>query len=295
MGAECVLARMVHEATVTRIFTPVELGEILQHRAYTATGQVNTALTKKAAVQAIGIRPGSRHDGPELAYRCEDFDPNSHQLVADALDAIKWAILFAGWTTSDEVASAWTDTFLRLLRVRRGQVPAIKTYYLAASWKLAMDMRSGISFDVSSEDIRKDRDFMSEHFDTYYHGRTEDNDHGKGKGKGRGKRDKGRRHSRSRERRNRRALEDRPPAQQRALKDRSPSRRRGRSDSRGPYGADRRKPSGGHPTYHKKDKNGKEICQNFNKDKCNNAACKRSHACTICQTKNCKNITCPQR
>ena len=42
LGAEAVLARLLHEHTSSKHYTPLKLGEVLQARAYTASGQVNT-------------------------------------------------------------------------------------------------------------------------------------------------------------------------------------------------------------------------------------------------------------
>ena len=54
LGAEEVLARLRHELTESRIFTPLGLGEILQRRAFTAQGQVNPFLAKAKENKTLG-------------------------------------------------------------------------------------------------------------------------------------------------------------------------------------------------------------------------------------------------
>ena len=56
-GAEPILARMWHEHTKSKMYTPVTLGEILAKRTFTATGEVNyLALPKSNG----GNQPGSQ-------------------------------------------------------------------------------------------------------------------------------------------------------------------------------------------------------------------------------------------
>ena len=42
LGSEAILARLLHEATVSRLFTPVSLGEIFRNRANSSSGLVNS-------------------------------------------------------------------------------------------------------------------------------------------------------------------------------------------------------------------------------------------------------------
>lgn len=41
LGSECVVARMWREHNVSKLYTPVGLGEIIQRRSFTASGDVN--------------------------------------------------------------------------------------------------------------------------------------------------------------------------------------------------------------------------------------------------------------
>jgi len=47
LGAEKIIARMWHEHVTTKCYTGVTLGELLQHRHFTATGRVNNRATDK--------------------------------------------------------------------------------------------------------------------------------------------------------------------------------------------------------------------------------------------------------
>ena len=64
---------MLHEATVSRLFTPVSFGEILKVRAYTAGGLINPLAAKRNDDKSLGFhRVG---DSAELVSAEVRFDP----------------------------------------------------------------------------------------------------------------------------------------------------------------------------------------------------------------------------
>ena len=188
VGADKVLARMVHEFSTTRNFTPVELGEIIHIHHFTATGQVNMPATRRDALRPVGWIPGNSSEAPQLAFREAVADPRGFWQVTDALQAIKWAIVFAGWTEDDYVAGAWTDFFANMMRTRPGQLEAIKSFYHASACMLALKMRDGDPFATASADIIADRNEHQQFFDNFMPERKSSVGEDKGKGKGKGKR-----------------------------------------------------------------------------------------------------------
>ena len=54
IGSEVVLARLLHEATVARLFTPLRLGEVLKNRAYASSGLVYQLAIKRSEDQVLG-------------------------------------------------------------------------------------------------------------------------------------------------------------------------------------------------------------------------------------------------
>ena len=162
LGAEATLAKMLHELLVTRIFNPVPLGEILQSRAFTATGQVNPWLAKSKNTKALGItaEPGG---GFEFAVEEKELMPGTQWSLLDALEAQKWAYVWATYTT-DEDAELWVAFFRKEIRLRPNQVELVRVMYEAASWRLALAMRTGQTFSEASAELRQDsvwrRDFM---------------------------------------------------------------------------------------------------------------------------------------
>ena len=70
LGAESVLARIHHEITISKLFTPVALGEILQKRTFQASGR-RTQRSGQKGGQAhyvhCGQRPTDRHRRADVA------------------------------------------------------------------------------------------------------------------------------------------------------------------------------------------------------------------------------------
>ena len=55
-GADFVTARLLQEATASRLFTPVSLDEILKARAYTAGGLLNPPASKRNDDKPLGCK-----------------------------------------------------------------------------------------------------------------------------------------------------------------------------------------------------------------------------------------------
>ena len=137
LGAESVLARMLHESTATRFFTPVSLGEILKARAYSSNGLINPPATQRSDEQTLGWK--RTWDTAELTTTVDKFEPKSAWAIIDGLEAIKWSYSWAGYGT-DVVADALVSPFIRLVRQRPQELDAVKSLYEASAWELCMLM-----------------------------------------------------------------------------------------------------------------------------------------------------------
>ena len=262
LGAEAVLARLLHELNVTRMFTPLGLGEILKSRAYSANGQVNNLATRRT--DTLGIVRGAT-SGFEIVDQDRPFLPDSVWGVLDGLESVKWAFTWAGYGT-DEDSEVWVSYFRGLTRLRPQHLDFVRSFYDAASWRLCLDMRGGLSFAAASQAIVSDAGFRDDYDATYRpdrrRGRNERDDRGRDRSRrGRGDRDRA----------------DRPRRGAEANRD------------RGEAPAVRMDESRWHKTH-----NGKDICKNFNRGRCRLDACRREHVCGICRRDHAAR-ECPQR
>ena len=154
LGAESVLARMQHELLVSKQSAPLGLGEILAALAWTSAGQVNPLLSRKSDTQALGL---AFHGGcAELSLAEREYDPSNAWACVDALDAVTWACVFVGLTDSDDVADEWVDPFKKFVRANASDLALFRSLYQAASWRLALRLRQGETFDEATRDIVAD-------------------------------------------------------------------------------------------------------------------------------------------
>ena len=165
VGAEEVLARVLFEFEESRCFTPISLGEILQLRAFTADGQVNSLATRaNRDAKALKITQGGGTASLEVADR--EFIPQSQWAILDALEAVKWCMVWVGFAQDDEV-EVWVGIFKKLARKYPQRMDLVKSVYDAASWRLALAMRSGVTFVEAAKEIKADSDWFREYQDNF--------------------------------------------------------------------------------------------------------------------------------
>ena len=136
LGAEEVLARMWHEHTVTKSYTPVSLSEILARRTYQASGEINPYAIRRAA----------------SATEEKDWVPRTLLAVIDGADSVSGL-------------GPWPDRALRDRHIRRlpwfvakarsrpGMMEQVVDFWSAIGWTLAMDLRLGKSFAEATKEI----------------------------------------------------------------------------------------------------------------------------------------------
>ena len=261
VGAEEVLARLLHESRASQEFTPITLGEILQKRAWTAEGEVNPHKKKKSTVQPLCF---DHQGGIGVGTPVDDWAPHSQWALQDAFQAIKWAYVWADYC-DDEVADEFLGIFTRHLRSSGGAM--VKQLYETVAWKVCMNMRAGKSFTAAVQELIADVPWMTATVNRLLEpsannggGRRNEGDKGRGhrgddqyrgkNGKGKGKGKDGQR---------------------------GKSQGRGRGRSRSP---DRR--TGGGKGQNQKGR-GRGLCRDFQVGRCRNP-CRNgyTHACEKC-------------
>ena len=159
VGAEDVLARLLWEKEVSNIYTPLKLGEVIAARSYNSCGKINTWSTEKSNKDVLQMTKGG--EGVELVAKEWTFTPRSMEMIQDALEAVKWALVFAGYGNDVEVG-AWTEKFLINLKTKKN-TELTKDLYAEAALALAMEMREGKSFEEASTGILKDGPWWSDY------------------------------------------------------------------------------------------------------------------------------------
>lgn len=158
IGAECVLARMYHELTITKQFTPVLLGEVLQKRSFNAAGEVNPL--QKSPKKATTLTMDEDHQ----LVQTEDpvWNPRSMLAVLDGITSVKWAMILVRWGEEKDVC-VFCDWMTQKARSRPQKSEQFVAFWLSSGWQLAMAMRSGTTFKEATTVIMKDVDRFNEH------------------------------------------------------------------------------------------------------------------------------------
>ncbi len=89
LGAEGVVARLWHERHVSKQYTPLQLGELLQHRSFSASGDINPLARNPRKTSVLSL------DEDKQLIESDDptWTPRSLIGVLDGLHAAKWAYI----------------------------------------------------------------------------------------------------------------------------------------------------------------------------------------------------------
>ena len=155
--AESVLARAHFEHTKTKLYTPIGLGELMQHRSFTAVGDPNPLVRSKAdAKTTLTV------EGDKLVQEAEKvWAPKSVLSVIDAIRSIQWAWILLDFGPELKI-SEFCDWLCLRLRAKPNKLEQFRIWYEQLAWQLAMQMRVGKSFVEAIEHIRADLELYHE-------------------------------------------------------------------------------------------------------------------------------------
>ena len=164
LGAESVLARMDHEHRVSKSYSPVGLGEILQKRSFTSLDQVNGLSKNNDKNRPLIVRP----DGQLVQSEDNTWDPRSLLAVIDGVQAVGWAMIFVQWADEEDI-NLYIDWFIRIARKNAKMLNQVKEYWDHSSWTLALAMRGqtiglNMTFKQATLEIMNDLSAMNNIF-----------------------------------------------------------------------------------------------------------------------------------
>ena len=186
LGAEKIIARMWHEHNKSKCYTAVTLGELLQHRHFTATGNINSRINDKKHETILTIDSESK---TLVEKNKADWDPHTLLMVMDGLEAIKWAWILIHIGEETDIQN-YIQRFEQLVRRHADRIPQVKEAWNTFSWQLAMQMRSGVTFKEASADILQDTIQLTDILSQPASKRPRNDRSPKGKGKGKYKSDR---------------------------------------------------------------------------------------------------------
>ena len=158
LGTEPVLARILHEHEVSKLYSPVLLGELMSMRTFLPTGEPNPLSKKDRSTQKLQLTGDT---GTLVASTEEPWQPRSVLAILDGLDSIRWAYVLCN-IGSEQAIHQFFNWLVKLTRSRPQKTDQVSQFWVTISWKLAMEMRAGKTFDETVVILMKDYDIFSE-------------------------------------------------------------------------------------------------------------------------------------
>ena len=152
-GADAILARIYHEHTVSKAYTPLMLGEILAARTWTSADELNklAAGGRDALAGSLQVVGGA----VVAAEEKKPWEPRGVMAVLDGLEAVRLAWVLTGLGDEEDVDAyiAWWD---KKARARNVNIEALVQYWTSTATTLAMEMRQRRTFKEVTSGVMSD-------------------------------------------------------------------------------------------------------------------------------------------
>lgn len=270
-GAEEALARLEHELNVSRSFSLIKLGEITATRSWRADGELNRDADKhKRRKSGVDI---TVNDVPiSVGLSTEDnFNLSSWWAIHDDFEAQRWALLWAGYGSDDEV-DRWVSFWQLECRSRTLTTSQLDELFEATTCQVTTRMRKGSTFGEAAREVLLDGDGWLTKYKNQIRNRASA----------------------------RAAVSSETPAQ--AFPGAHPKNMPAKIEKRKPPRDDRRDrdsgPDSKRPRKASRDDRSRwssRACHNYQVGRCNFKGCKFAHECAICGATNHKAPACDRR
>ena len=140
---------MVHQHQSSKQYSPVRLGEIISLRHFTPSKSANPFAPKDDSKTRLIL------DESGTFTKASRQVPEPQKLVTmlDAIEAIKWALMFARWCDEHD-ASVWAEFWQNLCRDYPSRTPQVRAFFDKAFLHVTLQMRASKSFSEASAEVR---------------------------------------------------------------------------------------------------------------------------------------------
>ena len=145
---------MWFEHTVTKMYTPVTLGEIVCRRTWTP-GRVLNVLAADRAAKSAGSKALRLEHGALVPEEPSEWSPKGLLSTIDGANAARWAWILLGIGEEDDVMR-YVDWFVAKARAHAEMVPAIQAFWRKTAWTIAMALRNSTSFGEAAKTVMND-------------------------------------------------------------------------------------------------------------------------------------------
>ena len=163
LGADETLIRLEKES-VSGMYYPITLGEILAQRLYTSYNTMNkNSSSLKKDNKGFAVQVGDRRAGQVTIFgqEPEEFTPNSSQLIQDGAVAAGWAMKLFQLADEPHI-DQFIDWYIILIRKYPHKLWAVKEIWDTITWDIALAMRKGQKFATISVERMSDPELRFE-------------------------------------------------------------------------------------------------------------------------------------
>ena len=158
-GADATLARIHHEWTVSRQFTPLPLAEIIKSRAYNTDGSVNFKEENAKKDTLFSVHGGSiQVEEREIADKYLD---GNRWTLWDAAEANGFALKLCGYGT-DEAIDKLLDWLQKMIRDFAVSIREFNYIYMTLGYRIAFALRKGTKLEKIIEEVLADDSWLKE-------------------------------------------------------------------------------------------------------------------------------------
>ena len=152
------VAQVLHEHKVSKLYQPVGLGEVLSRRSFQANREVNP-LSRKPRSNKLSVEDGLLREEED---KDDDWVPRGLMSVLDGLRAVKWLYILVEMGPEKQVRRYFEYMTLKA-RARDNKVEQFRSYFESAPWKLCGYLRAKKTFTEASELVMADVASFQEH------------------------------------------------------------------------------------------------------------------------------------
>ena len=158
LGAEATIARMYWEKNTSALYPPVQLGEIVQRRSFTAGGDINPLARSPKKGTTLELTD----DNTIITSDEVTWSPRSLLAIMDGFDSIRWAMVLVKWGEEKPIHELF-DWLNQRARSRPNKTEQLASFWQSVSWTIAMMLRNGQTFREITTTITKDLDKFNDY------------------------------------------------------------------------------------------------------------------------------------
>ena len=161
LGADAVILRSWYQHEYSKMYVPIYLGEVLQHRLFTAYGQLNKANKHNHKADSEFALALDATGQALTAQAKQAFEPNTQMLIIDGATAAGWVWILFQYGNEGSIHK-FIEWYVHKVRAHPNNLPAMKLLWDKGVWQIMLQMRKSVTFEVASGQVMANTNLLQE-------------------------------------------------------------------------------------------------------------------------------------